>query len=238
MICPPNDPLAAAETLPPRHLDLLDRLQPHERSLLLSKFTQRSAPAGTILFTQGAKRSVSFFIESGLVRTFYVSPLGKEVTVGYCSSGDLVGGPYFCDDDCMHVWSGEAVNDSVVFSITGHDLKAVSKQIPAVADCLINALSFKLYRVSMLLQTRYTESVFHRLAQLLLNLAQMYGKPCKEGVLITHPFTQEDLANMVGASRQWVNTTFGQLQREGVVSNRKRQLIIHDLSQLREKSHQ
>ena len=68
---------------------------------------------------------------------------------------------------------------------------------------------------------------------MLVKLSEMYGVECADGILIRYPFTQEDLANMVGATRQWVNMTFGQFQREGLVCIKKRRLVILDVAKLR-----
>jgi len=188
--------------------------------------------AGTLLFAQAAPRTGTFIVKQGLVRTYYSSPMGKEVTVGFWSDGDMVGGPDFFDE-CMHVWSGEAVEDSVVWVIKGHDLHELSVTVPAIAECVIAALSFKLRWVSLLLQNMGTESVRHRLAHLLVSLSDMYGVKCEEGIQIRYPFTQEDLANMICATRQWVSMTLRKFQQEGIVRVAKRRLVILDMAGLR-----
>ena len=158
--------------------------------------------------------------------------MGKEVTVGYWASGDMAGGPHFFDDG-LHLWSGEAVEDSVVWAIKGHDLRELSMRIPAVAECVIAALTFKLRWVSLLLQNMGTESVSHRLAHLLVALSEMYGVEHEQGIQIRYSFTQEDLANMICATRQWVSTTFKQFQRDGIVRVDRRHLLIMDMPALR-----
>jgi len=94
-------------------------------------------------------------------------------------------------------------------------------------------LSFKLRWVSLLLQNIGTESVRHRLAHLLMSLSDMYGVECEEGIQIRYPFTQEDLANMICATRQWVSMTFRRFQEEGIVQIAKRRLVILDMAGLR-----
>jgi len=213
-------------------LSILDRLSSVELDLLLARCVERRVVAGTLLFAQAAPRTGTFIVKQGLVRTYYSSPMGKEVTVGFWSDGDMVGGPDFFDE-CMHVWSGEAVEDSVVWVIKGHDLHELSVTVPAIAECVIAALSFKLRWVSLLLQNMGTESVRHRLAHLLVSLSDMYGVKCEEGIQIRYPFTQEDLANMICATRQWVSMTLRKFQQEGIVRVAKRRLVILDMAGLR-----
>lgn len=213
-------------------LSLLNRLNGRELDLLLARCLERRVVAGTPLFAQTALHTETIIVKRGLVRTYYLSPRGKEVTVGFWSDGDMVGGPDFFDER-MHVWSGEAAEDSILWLIKGHDLHELSIKVPAIADCVIAALSFKLRWVSLLLQNIGTESVRHRLAHLLVSLSDMYGVECEEGIRIHYPFTQEDLASMICATRQWVSMTFRRFQQEGIVQIVKRRLVILDMARLR-----
>jgi len=76
--------------------------------------------------------------------------------------------------------------------------------------------------------------VTQRLATLLLQLSETYGQSTHDGVMIRYPFNQADLASMVGTSRPWVSTTFGRLQREGIVAVRKRRMVIIRPDRLKE----
>jgi CRP-like cAMP-binding protein len=214
-----------------RPLSVLDRLTSRELKALLARCVERQVAAGTPLFAQGSPHTATFIVKRGLVRTYYASPRGKEVTVGFWTDGDMVGGPDFFEES-MHVWSGEAAEDSAVWAIKGRDLRELSMRVPAIAECVIAALSFKLNWVSRLLQNMGTQSVRHRLAHLLVSLSDMYGVAGDEGIRIRYPFTQEDLANMICATRQWVNMTFRRLQQEGIVRVVKRRLVILDIEGL------
>lgn len=222
----------APDKAQPSPVSLLHRLNAAELDLLLARCVERRVLAGTLLFAQSAPHTATFIVKEGLVRTYYSSPMGKEVTVGFWSAGDLAGGPNFFDES-VHVWSGEAAEDSVIWAIKGRDLHELSMTVPEIAECIIAALSFKLQWVSLLLQNMGTESVRHRLAHLLVSLSDMYGAKCAEGIQIRYPFTQEDLASMICATRQWVSMTFRRFQEEGLVRVAKRRLVILDMNGLR-----
>lgn len=213
-------------------LSMFDRLEPADLELLAARCVERRVAAGTLLFAQSAPHTATFIVKHGLVRTYYSSPMGKEVTVGFWAAGDFAGLPN-SSDESAHIWSGEAAEDSVVWAIKARDLHELTLTVPAIADCLIAALGFKLSWVSLLLQNMGTESVRHRLAHLLVALSEMYGTKGDGGVQIRYPFTQEDLASMICATRQWVSTTFRRFQQEGLVRIAKRRLVILDMDGLR-----
>lgn len=215
---------------------LLSYLSPSEQATFLGYCTERHFPRNSTIFSQGQKHT-SFLIKDGLVRTFYVSPGGKEITLAYWSDGDLIGGPYFFDDARKNIWSARAVEDSLLLAIDGAKLKELAMRIPALALFLIDALSFKLNWVSLVLQALGTEFVHGRLAMLLTHLSQLYGEPCEDAIRIRYDFTQADLAAMVGMTRQWVSTALGQLQQAGIVHVHKRRLYILDLERLKARAH-
>ena len=154
--------------------------------------------------------------------------------MAFWTAGDLIGGPAFFGERPQHIWSAQAIVPTRVLTISTKALKQLAQELPAVALGIIDALSFKLHWVSLMLQTMGTESVTQRLATLLLRLSETYGEPTPEGTAIRYPFSQADLASMVGASRPWVSTTFGRLQKEGIVAMRRRHIVIIRIEKLKE----
>jgi CRP-like cAMP-binding protein len=213
---------------------LLEQLSGDERERFLAHCAEMSFRPRDTIFSQGLPTSATFLIMDGLVRTYYLSPVGREITLAFWSAGDLIGGPAFFGERPRHIWSAQAIETTRVLAISTKALKELAKELPSLALGIIDALSFKLHWVSLMLQTMGTESVSHRLATLLLQLSETYGEPAQDGVVIRYPFSQADLASMVGASRSWVSTAFGRLQKEGVVAMRNRHIVIIGLAKLKE----
>lgn len=178
-----------------------------------------------LLFRQGDRHRGIYVIQSGVVRTYYTSPAGREITLAYWQPGNFVGGPDVFED-CIHMWSGITVRDTEVYHLRGKDLRELMAQIPDLALGMVEALVYKGRCFSSLVQLLGTRSVSGRLSQVLLALCDNYGIPEGDGVVIDVHLTHEDLAHMVGASRQWVTTTLDRLQKKGIVRIRKRQLVI------------
>lgn len=180
---------------------------------------------GEALFAQGERHDGVFLIESGLIRTFYASPSGREITLAYWQPGNIVGTPQVLGSG-INMWSGVAVVKSEVLAFRGKDLRELIRRIPELAIALIEALEFKGKCLSAMVQMLGTRSVSERLSMLLVNLAELHGVSEKEGVAIGAPFTHEVLAQMVGATRQWVTMTLDRFQREGLIRVGKRKTLI------------
>lgn len=228
-----HDGIPVQPNADPHQTDILGRLSPKTRAEFERRCSERRVSAGTILFRQGELHTNTFLIKSGLVRTYYLSPPGKEITLAFWAAGNLVGGPDFFHR-VPHIWSGRAVKDSTLLVIEGAALKRLACRLPDLAECVMEALTFKVHWLSILLQTLATECVADRVAHQLVRLSDMHGHVDRRGIVIQHEFTQHDLAAMVGATRQWVSIALNQLQRAGLIRVNKRHLVIRDLEALKQ----
>jgi CRP/FNR family transcriptional regulator, cyclic AMP receptor protein len=212
----------------PKQQDLFSSLAASEQRTLLAKCKELHFEESGHLFSQNEPYTASHIVMRGIVRTYYVSPTGKEITIAYWSEGAFVGGPNVFNQNGTHIWAAQAVTDVLTLAIRGDDLEQLSRRIPALAHYLIETLTFKLHWVSVLLQTFGTESIRSRLAHLILHLGERYGVPHADGQLIQHHFSHDELARMVGATRPWVTIAIRNFKKDGLLSCSGRHLVIVD----------
>jgi CRP/FNR family cyclic AMP-dependent transcriptional regulator len=230
----PAGPLPSpSSTLHPNQLDLFSEISAEERDLFLARCSRQNFQPGANLFSQNEPYTKSYLIRSGMVRTYYVAPSGKEITIAYWNEGALVGGPSVFRERQLHIWSAQAVTEVVAEQIKGQDLEDLCMRIPRLAHYLIETLSYKLYWVSVLLQAFGTQTVRARVAYLLVQLGERHGEKCARGVLIAQHFSHEELARMVGATRSWVTLALKNLRSEEIIGTEGRDLVILDLDRLR-----
>jgi CRP-like cAMP-binding protein len=98
---------------------------------------------------------------------------------------------------------------------------------------LVEGLNYKGRILSSALQMLGTRSITSRLAQLLLTLAARHGRNVPSGVRIEQRYTHEELANMIGSTRQWVTTTLAQFTKIGLVEGESQSLTLCDADGLR-----
>jgi CRP/FNR family cyclic AMP-dependent transcriptional regulator len=219
----PDEPSQLMETLPESVRDVIRR---HATTMRLG--------AGMRVFEQGRPHSGIFVIEKGSVRTFYAAPNGKEITLAYWSEGHFVGGPELFGRG-SHVWSAEAASPSVLSWISGTALRALALKNSDLAMGLIDALIVKGRCYSSLAQILGTKPARGRLAELLLALADRRAaagsaKPTEIPRHVTH----EQLAAIIGSTRQWVTATLARFERDGFVSVLPEKIVIHNARALRD----
>jgi CRP-like cAMP-binding protein len=204
---------------------LMDKLTIREREIVLKLGRRKVLSRGQTIFSQGAKHDGIFLIESGRIRVFYSSPLGREITLAYWHAGNFVGGPEVFDTG-IHQWSGVASSNCSVVQLPGKELRALAVEIPNLAIGLIEGLAFKGKCYSTLAQMLGTRSITQRLAHLLLHLMELYGVEDPDGVVIAAAFTHADLAHMVGATRQWVTISLKRMQKKRIVLTKRSQIVV------------
>lgn len=207
--------------------DFLSRLTKDEARRVRETGRALTVQAGETVFLQGDAHDGIFLVEAGIVRSYYTGPSGREITLAYWPVGHFVGGPEIFGGG-VHLWSGVAVMACHLLKLRGDALRRLVETIPALAIGLVDGLVAKGRCYSMLVQMLGTRSVVERLAQLLCILAETSGKPAMDGVCIDRTLTHEDLARMVGATRQWVTATLDKFQKRGVIVVRDRRIVVTD----------
>jgi CRP/FNR family transcriptional regulator, cyclic AMP receptor protein len=201
---------------PAKQPNIFARLTAAQRNRVVARGVYLQLSEGETVFAQGEKHKGIYLVEHGLVR---------EITLAYWKSGNIVGTPQVFSTD-LHQWSGIATTKSGVLFFRSEDLLQLIERIPALAIGLVEALEFKGKCLSALVQMLGTRSVAERLAMLLHNLAELHGIKEKDGIALGKPFTHEVLAQMVGASRQWVTMTLDRMRNEGLIRIGKGRMVI------------
>lgn len=206
--------------------NLLSHLSADDRQAVLDQGTRQHVARGEGLFHQGEQHQGIYIIEAGLLRVFFAARSGRAITLGYWGPGHFAGGPDIFGGG-VHLWSGEAAEDTTVVMLSGETIHRLIHTMPELAVGIIEGLSFKGRCYSVVCQMLGTATVSGRLSHLLLQLASLYGVKVDDGILIDVPFTHDNMASLVGATRQWVSTTLRKLEEQGAIGRQGTRLVIY-----------
>lgn len=211
----------------------LDRLSAEEQASVRRLGRPLAVPRGGAVFRQGAPHEGIYLIEAGLVRSYYTSPAGREITLAYWTKGHFVGGPEIFGGG-EHIWSGEAVEEARLLHLSGGALRALILRIPQFAIAVIEGLVARSKCYSALIHMLGTRSAAERLARLLVILGETYGRNEGGRLVIERKVTHDQLATIIGASRQWVTITLDRFRRQGIISLERQAIIIESAELLLE----
>lgn len=209
----------------------LASLSAEDRQKVYSLGTRCTFDKGEGLFFQGDPHTGIWLIESGRVRTFYAGPSGREITLAYWCPGHFAGGPEVFGRG-RHVWSADALENCEALFLSGASLLRLVREVPDVAIAVIEGLISKGKCYSALIQMLGTRTVSERLRQLLVILADTNGRKEGSKIVIDRSITYEQVATIVGATRQWVTQSLDKMQDEGVLQISRKEIIISQIDKL------
>jgi len=184
------------------------------------------------LFQTGEPAGQAYFLKEGHVKIYRRGRFGRKLTLAVLKPGEVFGEQALTAGE-VHEQSAEALETSVLCSMTTTDFRALLDLKPALAFRVIQSLGEQ----KRMLERKITSLVFKdvpaRLAETLLELGEDYGQPCLHGLALELVITQQDLADLIGATRSVVNATLKQFQRRGLIYPRRNVICFADRDGLR-----
>jgi len=205
--------------------NFLSRLTQEEWRELHRAGSETSLEAGAGVFMQGDAHQGIWLIERGVVRTFYAAPSGRQITLAYWTAGHFVGGPELFGGG-QHVWSADVTQACKLLYLPARAIRGLIQRHTGFALCLIEGLVAKGKCYSALVQMLGTRSVVERLTQLLVILADNHGRRDGNRLVIDRKLTHDQIATIVGSTRQWVTMTLDKFQKKGIISVSRQQIVI------------
>ena len=202
-----------------------------ELSFIAPRVVSRHYSAGETIFGEGEPCSGLYVVESGNVRIFKSSSSGREQVLSIDGPGSSIAElPVF--DGGTYPASGAAVDDVSLLFVSKQDFQALCLAHPQVPLKVLRVVGARLRRLVGIIEELSFTTVRHRLANYLLRLAQKSGKRTAEGVEVSLPITNQELAAQIGTVRELVSRNLSRLQAEGMLKIDGRNVLICNLKAL------
>ena len=199
--------------------------------LLASAMTTRAVDRGHVVFNEGDTGDRLFIVLDGKVKISRSAADGRENLLAVLGPGEMFGELSLFDPG-PRTATATAVTDSALASLDHDDLRPLLLGQPAVAVQLLAALAQRLRRTNEAMADLVFSDVPGRVAKALLDLAERFGVRETDGVRVRHDLTQEELAQLVGASRETVNKALSEFANRGWLRLEGRSVLLLDQERL------
>ena len=176
-----------------------------------------------------------YIVKHGRVRLYRLTPDGKQLTLDILDKGRIVGRMSWLGQELNDVYA-DAIEDAVICSFTPEELRRLIDRFPSIGLNMIRYLSDRLAVSDREREVMAFRSVEQRLVARLLELAERFGRAADGGMAIDARLTQQELADMIGTSRETLATTISSLRERGILDMQNQRVVIRDLEELRELS--
>ncbi|WP_047195335.1 Crp/Fnr family transcriptional regulator [Caldimonas brevitalea] len=201
------------------------KLSPVLRSAILSRSTVRRVPDGAMLSSRGQPADEWIGVARGAVRVSSVSLSGKQITLTYVEPGTWFG-DIALFDGLPRTHDANAHGETTLLVVRKPDFKDLLQQHSELYEALLRLNCRRLRLMFNVVEDLNTLPLAARLAKQLLLLARSYGISQGEEIRIGLQLAQEDLAQLLGASRQRVNQELKSFEREGAVRIEPTRLVV------------
>lgn len=214
-----------------KQVDWLSQLTAEEAAALEAHALTRKFKKGEMVYCPHEAGQTVLLLAIGRIKLKTVTPDGKEAILAFIEEGELFGELALLDGAARGEFA-EAVVESQVIAIPADALQHVMAKRPDVSLGITRLVGLRRRRIQNRLQSVLFRSNRERVTHLLLELVETHGirdgAQWQIGIRLSH----QDLASLIGATRESVTLILGQLQLEKLIRVRRRQLTILDRNRL------
>ena len=206
-----------------RSIPLFNALSDEDLKLVNDIAVEKQVPKNTIVITEKDLGDSLFAIVSGRVKVFIGDSEGREIILKILGPGDFFGELALIDKQPRSA-SVSTLDNSVLKVLSHHAFEMALEKAPRIAVSVMIALAKRLRDADRKISTLALMDVYGRVSHTLLELAiTNNGK-----LVVGEKLSQQDIANMVGASREMVNRILKDLSDRGYISVESKSITIHN----------
>jgi CRP-like cAMP-binding protein len=205
---------------------------PASQQALVDAGTIQRVGKGRPLVSQGDQATSIAMIGMGRLRLTRTLSDARTLSIGYRGTGDIIGEAALGGAPTYRE-SAVATEDVEALLVPVATVRALIAADHAFGSGLLTVLVDRHADTEDRLASMLFRNVEARLAEFLVKAASRWGIPEPRGVLIAAPFTHQEMANMIGSTRETVTLTLGDLRKKGVIEIDRRRIVVLDRDALK-----
>jgi len=186
---------------------------------------------GQVLFSEGDPGDRLYVVTQGKIKLGRSAADGRENLLAVLGPGEMFGELSLFDPG-PRTATATAITPATLSGLGHDDLQPWLHDRPEMASRLLGALARRLRRTNEAMGDLVFRDVPGRVAKALLDMAARFGVSAEDGLRVTHDLTQEELAQLVGASRETVNKALADFAARGFLRLEGRGVVILDVERL------
>jgi CRP/FNR family cyclic AMP-dependent transcriptional regulator len=217
-----------------KQVSLFANLPDEDLRALMAVARKRTFRAGEVIFHREDVGQVLYVLKEGKVNICLMSPEGQAISLVVLGKGDFFGELAILDG-LPRSTDAIALERVECYTIQRSDIRNAIMKSPKLAIQVLEILCWRLRKTDDKVEDLVVLDVYGRVAKKLLDLAQEHGVNTEDGTRIDLRLTQQDLASMVGASRESVNKVLGYFTDKSYISSDKHKITLHRLNELKQR---
>jgi CRP/FNR family cyclic AMP-dependent transcriptional regulator len=180
---------------------------------------------GETIFFEGDPFQALYVVRTGKVRLTKSTPEGKEIILYIRQDGEPIGAAMLFLNQ-PYPATAQALEDSEVWMIPGDELEDLVRKNPELAIAIIRLLGERLLQTQAHMRDLALQDKWGALISTLLRLVDEYGRETPDGIVLDIKLSHQELAKMIGSTREGVNRMMSQLKKEGILDVSRGEITI------------
>lgn len=206
-------------------VSLFQNVAPEELVRMADILAPREYRKDAQIVTQDEVGDAMYFVARGRVKVVLFGDNGREVILDILTAGEFFGEMSLFDDQPRSA-NVVASEDATVLVLKRDQFHEHLTHSPGTALNVIRELSRRLRRADEIIGNLATLDVYGRVAHILIELAKKDGEEVEDGILIRERPTQQDIASMIGTSRETVSRVLSEFQKRDFIETRGRAILL------------
>jgi CRP-like cAMP-binding protein len=187
----------------------------------------REIPRRQVIYLPGDPGDRVFFINGGRVKCSKVTRDGKELTLAYRGAGQMFGELCVMDGTPRDEMA-EAMKNAIITELQREVFQELILSDPQLCFAFACIIGERRRQIETKLEHLVFRDVQAKLASLLLELSEEYGVDSEDGTQIGLKITHQEMANLIGSTRETISLTLAQFKKKGLLDLNGRTVVLKD----------
>ena len=214
-----------------KNCDLFSRLTPQDVVELESQARMRQCKRGEPVYLPHQQADGVILVAQGRVKICHATPDGKQSILGFIDSGEIFGELALLGGESRDEYV-ETTEKSTLVLLPKPALQNIIMKYPDIVLGVSKIIGMRRQRIQRRLRNLLFRSNRERVIHLLLELAEKYAEPTPEGYLLNIRLSHQEMACIIGSTRETVTVVLGQLQKEDFLKIARRKILLNDIARL------
>lgn len=202
------------------NVNLFNFLCPHKFKEFIGKHTFTDYKKGDYIYLEEDKSEKIYLLNAGKIKIGYITEDGEEVILAILNKGEIFGEKAIFDNDVRNEFAQVIENNTSVCSVTQDIMSELLKNNQDFNLSIYKFIGYKFKKLERRIQLLLFKDTKTRLKEFIKELAEDYGdfEPISKKTIIKHPYSQKEIASLIGTSRPTLNAIMGELKQENYLN--------------------
>ena len=214
-----------------KNCNLFDQVAHEDIAWLEGHARMRKLKRGEPIYLPSQTADGVVLVASGRVKICHSTPEGKQSIIDFIDAGEVFGELALLDSQQRDEYA-EASEKTTLILIPKREMQALIRKYPRIVLSVTKLIGMRRQKVERRLRNLLFRSNRDRVIHLLMELAEKYGEPTPEGLALKIRLSHQEMASVIGSTRETVTVVLGHLQAENMLTIARRRIVLKNLEML------